>query len=185
MPRLLKNKQEIARDQNVSRQTVHSWMSDPRWNLGQEFPIDGEKIESWRAETLSTSATAALSPSVDNYAATRRRVDLQHKAEQTLYLRLRRGILEKTYVERSFAERTMVGLTLDYFNRIEMWIDTLPTVFAHQSEEQIRERFNDAYDQMREDMAANLELPLADEEQVQEFKNKAKSNAAYRSHRGF
>ncbi|MEK6676863.1 MAG: hypothetical protein AABZ47_14560 [Planctomycetota bacterium] len=181
MPRPLKNKQEIARDQNVSRQTVHSWMSDPRWNLGQTFPIDGEKIESWRAETFST---AAPSPSVDNYAATRRRVDLQHKAEQTLYLRLRRGILEKTYMDRSFAERTMVGLMLNFLNRIEIWIDTLPTVFAHQSEEQIRERFNDAYDQMREDLAVNLELPLADEEQVQEFKNKAKSNAAYRSHRG-
>lgn len=185
MPRFLNSKQAITRDQRVSRQTVHTWMSDPRWDLGQSFPIDGEKIDAWRAATFRSTTPSMSIPGDDNYTATRRRVELQHKAEQTLYLRQRRSILENKYMERTYAERAMIGLLLDFRNRVEIWIDTLPEVFVNRTEEEIRARFNDAYDKMCEDLGALVEIPLADDQQVARFKDQSKSDAAHRRYRRF
>ncbi|MEK6677704.1 MAG: hypothetical protein AABZ47_18880 [Planctomycetota bacterium] len=183
MSRLLKSKQAIARDQNVSRQTVHSWMSGPRWNLGHRFPIDGEKIDAWRAATMFPSSASSFSiPSDDNYTVTRRRVDLQYKAEQTMLLRQKRALLDNKYIERELHDRAMVGLVSEFRRRIQEWIEALPPIFAQQSELQIRRLFTDAYDRLFEKLSAMVELPLADEQEVQQLKNQTKSRAAHHKH---
>lgn len=182
MARPLKSKQAVARDQNVSRQTVHTWMADPRWDLGRRFPIDGEKIDAWRATMFPSSVSSLSISSDDNYAATRRRVDLQHRAEQTMFLRQRRAILENKFIERELHDRAMVGLVGEFRRRIQDWLEALPPIFALQPEVQIRMLFTDAYDRLCADIMAMPTLPLGEEEEVERLKNQTKSRAAHHKH---